>query len=55
MDPTAWTVIGSAVVILIAIATSFRSLRAQGDQPARADDAAAGAMAHLEGLLPACR
>ena len=32
MDPTAWTVIGSAVVILIAIATSFRSLRAQGDQ-----------------------
>ena len=29
MDATAWTVVGSAIVILIAIATAFRSLRSE--------------------------
>ena len=32
MDATAWTVIGSAVAILVAMGTSFRSLRRQGEQ-----------------------
>ncbi len=29
MDATAWTVVGAAVAILVAVATSFRSLRAE--------------------------
>ena len=29
MDATAWTVVGSAIVILIAIATAFRGLRSE--------------------------
>ena len=29
MDSTAWTVIGAAIVILVAIATAFRSLRSE--------------------------
>ena len=29
MDATAWTVVGTAIVVLIAIATSFRSLRGE--------------------------
>ena len=29
MDATAWTVVGSAIVVLIAIATAFRSLRSE--------------------------
>ena len=32
MDATVWTVIGSAVAILVAMGTSFRSLRRQGEQ-----------------------
>ena len=29
MDATAWTVVGAAIAILVAIGTSFRSLRAE--------------------------
>ena len=29
MDATAWTVVGAAIVILVAIGTSFRSLRGE--------------------------
>jgi hypothetical protein len=32
MDATAWTVISSAVAILVTMGTSFRSLRRQGEQ-----------------------
>ena len=55
MDATAWTVIGSAVAILIAIGASFRSLRecvdAQGEQMILLREW----MAHLEGLLEGLR
>ena len=55
MDATAWTVVGSAVAILIAIGASFRSLReridAQGEQMVLLRER----MAHLEGLLEGLR
>ena len=55
MDATAWTVIGSATVILIAIGTSFRSLRTQGDQLREQMTLLRERMAHLEGLLEGLR
>jgi hypothetical protein len=55
MDATAWTVIGSATVILIAIGTSFRSLRSQGDQLREQMTLLRERMAHLEGLLEGLR
>lgn len=55
MDATAWTVIGSAVAILIALGASFRSLReridAQGEQMILLRER----MVHLEGLLEGLR
>ena len=55
MDATAWTVVGSAVAILVAIGASFRSLReridAQGEQMVLLRER----MAHLEGLLEGLR
>ena len=66
MTPEAWTVIGTGVVILIAIATSHRHLRAEMNEKmnglhARMDrlQAEFGAlrerMAKLEGLLEGLR
>ena len=70
MDATAWTVVGAAVAILVAIGTSFRSLReelrAQGrDLRERIDTQGKELgdqisqlrerMAHLEGLLEGLR
>ena len=62
MTPEAWTVIGTGVVILIAIATSHRHLRAEmNGLHARMDrmQAEIGAlrerMAKLEGLLEGLR
>ncbi len=66
MDATAWTVIGAAVAILVAIGASFRSLRdemrAQGKDLRERIDAQGEQMgmlrermAHLEGLLEGLR
>ena len=70
MDATAWTVVGAAIAILVAIGTSFRSLReelrAQGkDLRERIDTQGKELgdqisqlrerMAHLEGLLEGLR
>ena len=66
MTPEAWTVVGTGVVILIAIATSHRHLRAEMNEKmnglhARMDQMQAeiGAlrerMAKLEGLLEGLR
>ena len=62
MDATAWTVVGAAIAILVAIGTSFRSLRdemrvlreridAQSEQIGLLRER----MAHLEGLLEGLR
>ena len=64
MDATAWTVVGAAVAILVAIGASFRSLRdemrAQGKDLRERIDAQGEQMgllrermAHLEGLREA--
>ena len=66
MDATAWTVVGTAIAILVAIGTSFRSLRdemrAQGkdlreriDAQGREIGQLRERMAHLEGLLEGLR
>ncbi len=66
MDATAWTVVGAAIAILVAIRTSFRSLRdelrAQGKDLRERIDAQSEQMgllrermAHLEGLLEGLR
>ena len=66
MDATAWTVVGTAIAILVAIGTSFRSLRdemrAQGrdlreriDAQGREIGQLRERMAHLEGLLDGLR
>ena len=66
MDATAWTVVGTAVAILVAIGASFRSLRdemrAQGKDLRERIDAQGEQMgllrermAHLEGLLEGLR
>ena len=66
MDATAWTVVGAAVAILVAIGASFRSLRdemrAQGKDLRERIDAQGEQMgllrermAHLEGLLEGLR
>ena len=39
MDATAWTVVGSALVLLVAIAASFRSLRVELRSQADRNDA----------------
>jgi len=62
MDATAWTVVGAAIAILVAIGTSSRSLRdemrvlreridAQSEQIGLLRER----MAHLEGLLEGLR
>ncbi|MCY4123446.1 MAG: hypothetical protein OXG72_21265 [Acidobacteria bacterium] len=66
MDATAWTVVGATIAILVAIGTSFRSLRdemraemrglreridAQSEQMGLLRER----MAHLEGLLEGLR
>ena len=66
MGATAWTVVGAAVAILVAIGASFRSLRdemrAQGKDLRERIDAQGEQMgllrermAHLEGLLEGLR
>lgn len=66
MDATAWTVVGTAIAILAAIGTSFRSLRdemrAQGrdlreriDAQGREIGQLRERMAHLDGLLEGLR
>ena len=66
MDATAGTVVGTAIAILVAIGTSFRSLRdemrAQGkdlreriDAQGREIGQLRERMAHLEGLLEGLR
>ncbi len=66
MDATAWTVVGAAIAILVAIGASFRSLRdemrAQGKDLRERIDAQGKElsqlrerMAHLEGLLEGLR
>ena len=62
MDATAWSVVGSAVAILVAIGASFRSLRDEIRVQARRIDALGEQMgvlrermAHLEGLLEGLR
>ena len=70
MDATAWTVVGAAIAILVAIGTSFRSLReemraqgkdlreridAQGKELGEQISQLRERMAHLEGLLEGLR
>ena len=66
MDATAWTVVGAAIAILVAIGTSFRSLRAdmhdlrtqihgQGKDLRDQIGQLRERMAHLEGLLEGLR
>ena len=70
MDATAWTVVGAAVAILVAIGSSFRSLRdemraqgkdlrgqidAQGKDLGEQIGQLRERMAHLEGLLEGLR
>ena len=66
MDATAWTVVGAAIAILIAIGTSFWTLRdemrTQGNDLRKRIDAQSEQMgllrermAHLEGLLEGLR
>ena len=66
MDATAWTVVGTASAILVAVGTSFRSLRdemrAQGkdlreriDAQGREIGQLRERMAHLDGLLEGLR
>ena len=59
MDATAWTVVGAAIAILVAIGTSFRSLRdelrAQGKETSEQISQLRERMAHLEGLLEGLR
>ena len=55
MDATAWTVIGSAVAILVSIGATFRSLRAE-IRDVRGDIVQLRErMAHLDGLLEGLR
>ena len=55
MDATAWTVIGSAVAILVSIGAAFRSLRTE-IRDVRGDIVLLRErMAHLEGLLEGLR
>ena len=51
MTPEAWTVIGTGVVILIAIATSHRQLRIEMNQIHAEIGRLRERMAKLEGLL----
>ncbi len=62
MDATAWSVVGSAVAILVAIGASFRSLRDEIRVQGKRIDAVGEQMgvlrermAHLEGLLEGLR
>ena len=62
MDATAWSVVGSAVAILVAIGASFRSLRDEIRVQGKRIDALGEQMgvlrermAHLEGLLDGLR
>ena len=62
MDATAWTVVGAAITILIAIGASFRGLRDEMRGHGRRIDALGEQMgllrermAHLEGLLEGLR
>ena len=59
MDSTAWTVVGSAIAILVAIGSSFRSLRnemrMQGKETSEQISQLRERMAHLEGLLEGLR
>ena len=59
MDATAWTVVGAAIAILVAIGTSFRSLRdelrVQGKETSEQISQLRERMAHLEGLLEGLR
>ena len=70
MDATAWTVVGAAIAILVAIGSSFRSLRdemraqgkdlrgridAQGKDLGEQVGQLRERMAHLEGLLEGLR
>ena len=55
MTPEAWTVIGTGVVILIAIATSHRQLRIEMNQIHAEIGRLRERMAKLEGLLEGLR
>ena len=62
MDATAWTVVGAAIAILVAIGASFRSLRGelrelrvQGKETGEQISRLRERMAHLEGLLEGLR
>ena len=66
MDATAWTIVGAAIAILVAIGASFRCLRdemrAQGKDlrerivaQGKAINQLRERMAHLEGLLEGLR
>ena len=62
MDATAWTVVGAAITILIAIGASFRGLRDEMRGQGKRIDALGEQMgvlrermAHLEGLLEGLR
>ena len=55
MTPEAWTVVGTGVVILIAIATSHRQLRIEMKQIHAEIGRLRERMAKLEGLLEGLR
>ena len=62
MDATAWTVVGAAIAILVAIGASFRSLRDEMRAQGKRIDAVGEQMgvlrermAHLGGLLEGLR
>ena len=55
MTPEAWTVIGTGIVILIAIAASNRQLRAELNQVHAEIGQLRERMAKLEGLLEGLR
>ena len=62
MDATAWTVVGAAIAILVAIGASFRSLRdelrelgVQGKETSEQISRLRERMAHLESLLEGLR
>ena len=55
MSPEAWTVIGTGIVILIAIAASHRQLRSELNQVNAGIGQLRERMAKLEGLLEGLR
>ena len=55
MSPEAWTVIGTGIVILIAIAASHRQLRSELNQVDAGIGRLRERMAKLEGLLKGLR